>query len=121
MAEFQRRVPTWVREADNDPIDFELVAQVDGTDVDFKIIEVRLHLSAAGGEGNLTITLESNDDPVHNINFVTQDMTLLQDFVWRPTPRALFQRGDTVKIEWANANDRVYGLEVIWAHVRDGG
>lgn len=120
MAEFQRRIPTWVRETDNNNIDFELVAQVDSVDVDFKIIEVRLHLSADGGAGDLTITLESNDDPVYNVNLVTQDMTTVQDFVWRPTPRALFQSGDKIKIVWANASTRVYGLEVIWAHVRDG-
>ena len=121
VAEFQRRIPVWERETDDGPIDFDVAGIVDSVPVDFKIIEVRIHLSGVGVAGNLTITVDSDVGAEYDINLVTQDMSLVQDFIWRPAPRALFQAGEVVNIAWANANSLTYGLEVIWAHVRDGG
>ncbi len=121
MSEFQRRIPVWERETDNGPIDFDVQGIVGGNPVDFKIIEVRIHLSGAGVAGNLEITVDSDVSAVYDTTLVTQDMSLVEDFIWRPAPRALFQAGDVVNIAWANANGLTYGLEVIWAHVRDGG
>lgn len=121
MAEFQRRIPVWARETGDGAIDFNLEPTIGGVSVDYKIIEVRLHLSAAGAAGNLIISIDSDEDPVYNTILVIEDMATVTDFVWRPTPRALFPAGDKVNINWANASGRTYGLEVIWAHVRDGG
>lgn len=80
-----------------------------------QILEVRIHLSAAGGAGNLTITHNSALGAAYDVNLLTQDMTAVQDLVWNPDGDFHeLAPGDSFDIAWANANTRTYGLEVIY-------
>jgi len=81
---------------------------------DVELREFRIHLSAAGGAGNLTITLDSVLGAAYDAVLLTQDMTSVVDYVWRPSPGPMFMVGDKIVIAWANAGEKTYGLEVIW-------
>ena len=85
--------------------------------VAFQIEEVRVHLSAAGGAGDLTITLDSGEAADHDVVLLTQDMTLVVDLAWQPTRPLSFRADDEVDIEYANANTRDYGVEVIYSAI----
>lgn len=81
---------------------------------DVELKEFRIHLSAAGGAGNLTITLDSALGAAYDSVLLTQDMTAVTDYVWRPSPGPHFMKDDKIVIAWANAGTKTYGLEVIW-------
>ena len=74
--------------------------------------EIRVHLSAAGGSGNLTATLDANAGAVYDAIILTQDMTTITDLVYAPERPIAFENGDKLVIAWANANARTYGVEV---------
>jgi hypothetical protein len=80
----------------------------------FRVLEVRVHLSAAGGAGNLTLTVDANAGADYDTVIKTQDMTLVTDFTEQPTTPYYFDEGDTLKIAWANANTRTYGLTIVY-------
>jgi len=83
--------------------------------VAFQVEEVRIHLSAAGGAGDLTISLDALTGADYDAVFLTQDMTLVIDLVWQPVRPHNFVAGDGLAIAWANAGTKTYGLEVIWS------
>lgn len=74
--------------------------------------ELRIHLSAAGGAGNLTVTLDAIAGSEYDTVLLTQDMTSITDLVWQPDVPVHLDNGDKVVIAWANASSRTYGLEV---------
>jgi len=78
----------------------------------WQLDEIRVHLSAAGGAGNLTATIDADAGAVYDNVILTQDMTLVADLVYQPDRPMLFDSGDKFVIAWANANGRTYGLEV---------
>lgn len=80
-----------------------------------QIEEVRLHLSAAGGAGNFTTTLESGLSSVYNIVVNTQDMSSATDEVYQPTRPHPFSKGDKWVFAWANASGRIWGLEILFS------
>ena len=87
----------------------------------FEILEIRLHLSAAGGAGNLTAINDCGHaaDVYDNPIFTAVDMTSLTDYVYvasATTPR-YFDAGDHIDIAWANASNRTYGLTIVWKRV----
>jgi hypothetical protein len=83
----------------------------------FQLEEFRLHLSAAGGAGNLTITLDAIAGAAYDTVLFTQDMTSVVDLHWQPTRPINFSNGDKLVIAWANASTRTYGLEIIWSAI----
>lgn len=78
----------------------------------FQLVEVRVHLSAAGGAGNLTATVDANAGAAYDAVLITQDMTAVINLVWQPDYPLLFDSGDEIDFAWDNANTRTYGLEV---------
>jgi hypothetical protein len=74
--------------------------------------ELKIHLSAAGGAGNLTVTLDANAGAEYDTVLLTQDMTSVTDLLWQPDQPVYFDKGDKIVVAWANANSRTYGLEV---------
>lgn len=82
--------------------------------VEFKLIEIRVHLSAAGGAGNLTVNLDSINGAAYDLNVLTQDMTAITDLVWQPDIPMHFQTGDELDVAWANAGTKTYGIEIIY-------
>jgi hypothetical protein len=77
----------------------------------FQLAEMRIHLSAAGGAGSLTMTLNSISGAEYDVKLLTLDMTSVVDYVWQPSNPLYFEQGDTIDVAWANANNRTYGLE----------
>lgn len=73
---------------------------------------ITLHLSAAGGAGNLTVILDAIAGPAYDTALLTQDMTLVTDLLWLPERPIELDRGDSIVIAWANAAGRTYGLTV---------
>ncbi len=84
----------------------------------FKIIEVRVHLSAAGGSGNLTVTVDSGENSSTGTEYdtvlKTQDMTSIEDLMYQPSHPFYLDVDDAIKIAWANSNTRTYGITVVY-------
>lgn len=78
----------------------------------FQLLEVRVHLSAAGGAGNFTINHDSGNGSAYDVNIATQDMTAVTDYIFQPDIPMHFDSGDEIDIAWANAGGKTYGLEV---------
>ena len=86
--------------------------------VAFQIEEVRVHLSAAGGASeNLTVTLDSDTGAAYDVVLASQDMELVQDWVWQPSRPHMFQADDEIDIAYTNTNGRTYGVEVYWSAI----
>jgi len=78
----------------------------------WQLEEIRVHLSAAGGAGNLTATLDANAGAAYDAVIFTQDMTSTADLVYSPERTMQFENGDKLVVAWANASNRTYGVEV---------
>lgn len=78
----------------------------------FELHEARVHLSAAGGAGNLTVTLDANAGAAYDVVLLTQDMTAITDLVWQPDRPMSFDSGEKIVVAWANAGGKTYALEV---------
>ena len=80
-----------------------------------EVVEVRLHLSAAGGAAeDLTITHNSALGAAYDVVKATQAMAAVQDYTWVPDRPHQLAIGDSLDIAYANSNSRTYGLEVIY-------
>jgi len=75
---------------------------------------IRVHLSAAGGAGDLTATINHSTGPEYDINLLTQDMTSVVDLVWSPERPMEFLAEDELDIAWANSGTKTYGIEVVF-------
>lgn len=78
----------------------------------WKFDSLSLHLSAAGASGTLTISLDAAAGAAYDITLLSQDMTLVTDLYFQPERPINFKTGDALKIVWANAGGKTYGLEV---------
>lgn len=80
----------------------------------FRLKEVRIHLSAAGGAGNFTAKVDAINGTAYDLNIITQDMTAVVDFIWQPTHEMQFESGDEIDFAWANVGTKTYGLTVVY-------
>ncbi len=80
----------------------------------FRIREIRIHLSAAGGAGNLTVTVNAADGAAYDTVLLTQNMTAVTDYLYKPDYPLQFESGDEVDIAWANGGTKTYGLVIIY-------
>lgn len=80
----------------------------------FQLEHVKVHLSAAGGAGDLTVTIDANAGAVYDVVLKTQDMTSATDLVWSLERPLMFENGDKMVVAWANTGTKTYGLEVGW-------
>jgi len=78
----------------------------------WQLDEIRIHLSAVGGAGNLTATVDANAGATYDTVILTQDMTAVADLVFKPERPLLFDKGDQLIIAWANVGNKAYGVEV---------
>jgi len=81
----------------------------------WQLQEIRIHLSAAGGAGNLTITEAALAGAAYDTILVTQDMTAVTNLVYFPARPLQFVAGDAIVIAWANTGSKTYGIEILWA------
>lgn len=82
--------------------------------VPFRLIAIKVHLSAVGGAGNLTVTTDANAGATYDAVLALQDMTAIVDYVYVPANPIPFADGDKVVIAWANAVNKTYGIEAFW-------
>ena len=80
----------------------------------WQLESVKLHLSAAGGAGSFTITVDANAGATYDVVIFTQDMTTSTDVLWIPERPVILRNGDKLIFAYTNANNRAYGLEVGW-------
>lgn len=78
------------------------------------LLEMRLHLSAAGGAGTLTATMDAGAGAAYDCVLFSQDMTSATDVHWQPTRPIPFGATDELDFAWANASAKTYGLEVVY-------
>jgi len=78
------------------------------------VLEVRVHLNAAGTTQTLTVSLENSTNSAHDVLLASQSMESTTDFVWRPDSWAVLPRDDTLAVEWGNAGAKTVGATVIW-------
>jgi len=83
--------------------------------IHFQLNEVRIHLNGAGGAGDLTISLDAQAGAEYDVVLLTQDMTAVVDIILLPVQPHDFVVGDVLKITWANAGGKTYGLDVVWS------
>ena len=95
------------------------VAIAISSDRAYQVEEMRIHLNVAGGAGagNLVISLDALGGPVYDVVFLTQDMAAVIDLIWLPTRPHPFVVGDIFKVDFANANAKTYGIEVVWSGI----
>lgn len=84
-------------------------------DWDFELMELRAHLNAAGGAGDLTVTLDALAGAAYDAVLLKQDMTAVTDLVFIPAQPMQFVKGDKLAVAWANAQNKTYG---VMAYVR---
>ena len=82
--------------------------------VPFRLREVRVHLSAAGGAGDLTATVDAGAGAAYDLQIIKQDMTAVTDLVWQPSLPMQFEATDEIDFAWANAGGKTYGLTIIY-------
>jgi len=80
----------------------------------FALLEVRLHLGAAGGANSFTVSVDSAEGSAYDTLLKTQDMSSATDVAFIPTRPHVFTNGDKIACAWTNASSILWGLEVIW-------
>ena len=83
----------------------------------WQLESIRVHLSAAGGAGDFTATLDHSVGAAYDLVIATQDMTTTTDYVWHTERPMEFDADTELDFAYANANTRTYGLEVIWKSI----
>jgi hypothetical protein len=94
---------------DDGAVDIELAPNTQ-----FALIEVRVHLDGAGGAGDLTVAVDSEQGAEYDTVLKTQDMTAVTDLMYQPDHPFYLDVGDKIKVEWANAGDKAYGITLIY-------
>jgi len=79
------------------------------------LLEVRLHLSAAGGAAEpFQVRDNSGAGAEYDTILREWNMNLLADVHWLPDRPILYATTDSIDLYYGNANNRTWGLEVIW-------
>ena len=73
---------------------------------------VKVHLSGAGGAGDLTITMDAIAGAAYDVVVLSQDMTAVTDLVWMPDNELIMTADDEIDIAWANAGGKTNGIEI---------
>lgn len=78
----------------------------------FKLVEIRLHLSAAGA-GTFTVTLDSSAGSAYDSLIASQDMAAVADYKYNVAGDPhFFSENDEIDFAWSNGDGRTWGLEV---------
>ena len=75
--------------------------------------QVTIHFGVApAAAGSLVITLDANAGPTYDAVLVTQALAALTDYAYQPACPYILEAGDKIVVTYANADSRVYGLQV---------
>ncbi|KKN16793.1 hypothetical protein LCGC14_0972230 [marine sediment metagenome] len=78
------------------------------------LLETRFTLSASGGAGNFTATLDNGTTSTLDVNMRTVDMTSASSVHWIPVNPIILKASDVMDFAYPNANLKTYGLEVVY-------
>ncbi len=83
---------------------------------DFKLVEVRVHLSSASTQDSFIVTLDSGLGSAYDVVLQTQAMAGLTDYIWvlSEAERRLFNSDDKLVFAYANNDGDTVGLEVLY-------
>ncbi len=81
---------------------------------DWQLESIGILLSAVGGAGNLTATLDHVAGSAFDRLIHVVDMTSRTSYEYRPERPMEFQKGTSMDFVWANGSGRTYGLEIVW-------
>ncbi len=85
----------------------------------WRLVDIRVHLSGAGGAANLTATLDHSGGAAYDNVILTQDMSSIVDMSISDSgfvPMS-FDAGTELDIAWTNGSARTYGLELVWQEI----
>lgn len=83
----------------------------------FRLVEVRLHLSTNSATSeSFTITLDSGENAVYDVEILANDMNAIDDFVyqWGTELSIHMKATDALVFAWLNSNSTTWGLEVVY-------
>ncbi len=82
-----------------------------------EVLEIRVHLSAAGDANNLTVTIDSANGDAYDTVVQTVAMAATQD-IHRTgdDDKFILATGDALNIDWANAGQpaSTVSIEIVW-------
>jgi len=79
-----------------------------------QILEVRVHLNAAGTTQTLTVYEDSGLGSAYDAVLDTQAMVSATDHIFRPTGECIIPRDSLLKVAWANAGVKAWGCVILW-------
>lgn len=85
---------------------------------DISISQIKLHLttgSAATAAANLTVSQYTSASSPYNVNYITQAMSGVKDYVWQDG-EIIIPKGSEINFAWVNdaASFKQWGLEVLY-------
>jgi len=78
------------------------------------IQEIRFKLSASGGAGSFTAALDNGTTSTLDVVFITEDMTSASNILQTYPMPLVLKSTDAIDFAYPNANNKTYGLEVVW-------
>jgi len=84
----------------------------------WELVEIRLHMSAAGSANDFTTTLDAAAGAAYADLVHTEDMTALTDVRQTFCPPVPFQEGDELGFAYVNSTSKTWGLTAVY---RDSG
>lgn len=84
----------------------------------WELLEVRFTTSGGAlGAGNLTAVMDAGNGATYDCTLLSVDVSSLTYYHWLPTRPLLFSATDELDFAWANANNRTYGLEIVYRQI----
>ena len=85
--------------------------------VPFRLLGVRMHLSAAGTTTeNFTVTCNAGDGSAYDAVLLKRNLSVgsVVDLVWSPTGKQhIYEADDVIEVAWTNTELRTYGLVIL--------
>ena len=78
----------------------------------FELVGYEVHLSAVGGAGTLTVTLDAADGSAFDTVLGSHDMTSDADVSTMFDPPIPCKANDKIDVAYANANDKTFGIKI---------
>ena len=81
------------------------------------LLDVKLHLSAAGSTGSLQVKIDSGTAAAYDTLLLSESLTAVTDIYWQPTRPIEFSASDEVDITWESSPGSsaiTYGLEATY-------
>lgn len=85
--------------------------------VPWQLHEMRLHLSAAGANENITLTMDAVAGATYDCVIYAGTTNSLTDVNYLPARPRQLCAADEIDIALVNTNARAYGVEIVYSHL----